>query len=870
VGSLMNIDYQNPTQLIHDSPTAYPLNPGWLMPISLVAGLAAAGPLAGGILFRCGYRKLGWVSGVLFGLLGLLIFVLVILWSMDWYWITLTLTGVHLLSGIILILLVINPYRTFQAHHPLPPKIRGMYREVIAGLFGGAFLGGLLGMIGTIGYLFLVDWLLSTLMPVIFEDSFTMYRLSTGILFFIIAGSIAGGLLGRFRPQITVGQMFLYGLGLLWARYTWSFFLEGAIAIPGFQAGAATGGGWEAISLSFSVSNFLIGFWWSAFLLFFMIAPAGKLGKLSRAAQVVGINLAAAVTLSIMLGYPADMFLALGRYFERQAFTTKALWCYEHGLNKEPANQVASYLQYQVALLHHKLGNREKAKQGFNRVVAKYTANAELVKKASRFLDNLERVSVSKRAVLPGVETRTEYKGSYCVPNSLALAMRYWGSTVTARSIGKRITGLGSGTFVVNQRWFAEQEGFRHDFLPMAGLDDIKRCIDAGFPVLVYVPQHAFVVVGYDDALETFVTYDIATDDIWVEYLQKDFIKAWKKQATTLVLAYPPDKEPLIPADIHERLTRFSENYLHFQLHYFDAPANSISVPHLLKAAGDTGEFFFPVTILYVDFPGLRNTLIKQYDPERISQAIKTYFWNDFDEGVHLWGQYHDERWASSDWALQYSIEYLIGQQRFDLIDALITRIDEEGQVSEGMSADLGMIELARGTFERGVNRLIRAEKTLNPFYVGLASLKMGNLQGAIRELVKTLTEFHGEVYGGSSWNYDQESRWDYHAFTDSAGNLSLDNYGFPDLAIANRILIQAQDYGETRESLEEKWAQWMHLLPYDAPVAEALAKLYEQRLTKLDKGQNAAVYQRVERKLKLAQNRAVRYNITSFAHTNE
>ena len=65
-------------------------------------------------------------------------------------------------------------------------------------------------------------------------------------------------------------------------------------------------------------------------------------------------------------------------------------------------------------------------------------------------------------------------------------------------------------------------------FLPMAGLKDIKECIDAGFPVLVYVPAHVFAIFGYDEALDTFVTYDIATNDVWVEYLQKDFIKAWK------------------------------------------------------------------------------------------------------------------------------------------------------------------------------------------------------------------------------------------------------------------------------------------------------------------------------------------------------
>jgi hypothetical protein len=327
------------------------------------------------------------------------------------------------------------------------------------------------------------------------------------------------------------------------------------------------------------------------------------------------------------------------------------------------------------------------------------------------------------------------------VPNSLALAMRYWGSDITARGIGERITGLGSGTFVVNQSWFAEQEGFRHDFLPMAGLDDIKQCIDAGFPVLVYVPAHVFAIVGYDEALETFVTYDVATHDVWVEYIQKDFIKAWKRQATTLVLAYPPEKEALIPGNVRDRLIRLSDNYLHYQLHSLDAPIDSISIPHLFRAAGKTGEFFLPITILYSNFPGLRKTISEKYNTELVIDSIKRYFWDDFDEGMHLWGQYHNERQAAPDWAMRSSVQYLIGQERLDLVEELITRIDGEGQVSKDMLAEVGMIDLAHGKFERGLDRLKRAGEDEKPLYVGLANLRMEDDQRSIRELVKTVTE---------------------------------------------------------------------------------------------------------------------------------
>jgi tetratricopeptide (TPR) repeat protein len=455
---------------------------------------------------------------------------------------------------------------------------------------------------------------------------------------------------------------------------------------------------------------------------------------------VPAVNLCAAVALAIMLGYPADLFLALGRHQERKAHISQALWCYQEGLTKAPSGQIASYLQYRAALIHHKLGHRDKARDGFRRVVTKYNQRQELAQQADRFLDNLQHAGTNgRRVVLPGVETRTQYKGAYCVPNSLALAMRFWGASVDARSIGAQITGLGTGTYVVDQSWYAQQHNFRHDFLPMADLADIKTCIDAGFPVLVYVPAHVFAIVGYDEMLKTFVTYDVATQDLWAEYLQEDFIKAWKKQATTLVLAYPEEKALLLPETIRTRLQRNSDNYLHFQLHYLDTRTDAPSIAHLERAAGDNGSFFFPLTILYTEYPSLRTTLNARYDVDQITNAIIAYFGNNFDEGTHLAGQYNDEETADPDWALKTSVEYLIGERRFDQIEQLLARVDSQGQLSGQMQYYNAMAALSQGRYAQGLDRFNRAEGDGKDFYAALASLQMKDRSHALQGLVKTL-----------------------------------------------------------------------------------------------------------------------------------
>jgi tetratricopeptide (TPR) repeat protein len=717
------------------------VSPWFLAILTLVAGPLATGPMIGRMLHhRLGYRALGWLAGAGLGIGGLGLDMAILLWRIEQYGTTLTLLLAH---GICAAAIFWGLTRLFKQRLPAAGGVRcqrGTYRHILTGVAAGALLTALWGVGVASLYMLASDRLLSTLIPVAFDDGLTLFLIAMALVPFLTAGLIAGGLLGWLRPQAGPAQMMGYALALIWAQFTWLASLQITIAVPGFQAGAATDEGWQAILVPFTTGQLLLGTAWSIAMLLYMVQPNALKGKCRRAIWVPAINLCAAVALSLALGYAADFFLALGRHQERKAHISSALWCYQQGLTKAPDPEIASYLQYRAALIHHKLGHSDKARDGFRRVVTTYNQQPMLAQQADRFLDNLQQAQTAdRRVVLPGVETQTQYTGAYCVPNSLALAMRYWGAKVDARSIGAKITGLGTGTYVVDQRWYAEQHDFRHDFLPMAGLADIKTCIDSGFPVLVYVPAHVFAIVGYDERLKTFVTYDVATQDLWTEYLQDDFIKAWKKQATTLVLAYPEAKAHLLPPAIRDRLTRASDNYLHFQLHYLDTLSDSPSISHLQRAAGENAAFFFPVTILYTEFPSLRPSLDARYDADQISDTIVSYFGNNFDEGTHLAGQRHDEGRADPDWALKSSVEYLIGQHRFEQIEQLLARVDTQGQLSGRMQYYNAMLALSQGRYETGLDRFNRASGDSKHFYAALASLQMENQPHALQGLVKAL-----------------------------------------------------------------------------------------------------------------------------------
>jgi hypothetical protein len=96
--------------------------------------------------------------------------------------------------------------------------------------------------------------------------------------------------------------------------------------------------------------------------------------------------------------------------------------------------------------------------------------------------------------------------------------------------------------------------------------------------------------------------------------------------------------------------------------------------------------------------------------------------------------------------------------------------------------------------------------------------------------------------------------------FIDRKESIDLDDFGFPVISLANRLLIQQADFGESRESLEKSWQKWLNHEPFDAPVARRLAEIYRQDLARIDAKTDSNAVQRLERKLRRTEARAQRY----------
>ena len=176
-------------------------NPLLTAVIALVAGPLAASPMAGRTLHRLGHRALGWAVGGGSGLAGIGLFLGLYLWRTEQCWVALTLLLAHVACAGTLALVLAGPCRRHRLAMQMQAPERGTYRQILAGMSAGALLSTLLGVITASLYLLTSDRLMSTLMPVAFEDEFTLFLLSVSLFPMVTAGVIGGGLLGWLRPR---------------------------------------------------------------------------------------------------------------------------------------------------------------------------------------------------------------------------------------------------------------------------------------------------------------------------------------------------------------------------------------------------------------------------------------------------------------------------------------------------------------------------------------------------------------------------------------------------------------------------------------------------------------------------------------------
>ncbi|HSQ25513.1 MAG TPA: C39 family peptidase [Anaerolineales bacterium] len=165
---------------------------------------------------------------------------------------------------------------------------------------------------------------------------------------------------------------------------------------------------------------------------------------------------------------------------------------------------------------------------------------------------------------LQGVEYEDQHgRWNYCAPANLSMALSFWGWEGNRDVVGPFLKPEEKDKNVMPYE-MADYVQEHTDLLVVTrvggDLDDLKRFVASGYPVLVEKGTflrdltgvvswmgHYQVVTGYDDALEVFTTQDsFVKADHQVTYA--DMIKGWRTFNYVYMIIFPPEKEGEIMA----------------------------------------------------------------------------------------------------------------------------------------------------------------------------------------------------------------------------------------------------------------------------------------------------------------------------------
>jgi hypothetical protein len=269
--------------------------------------------------------------------------------------------------------------------------------------------------------------------------------------------------------------------------------------------------------------------------------------------------------------------------------------------------------------------------------------------------------STLKRVVIPGIEARTEYKAAYCVPNSLGLILNFWGDRTGAKRIGAEITQLDRGSLITDEVFFSESRGFASLVLPLRTLDDIFKLIDRGIPVLAFIPGHVIAVFGYDKVLQTIVTYDVNTYDIWDDQRWSEFSQDWSHMYNTLGIVVPKARLPELREALGGKIDEQNEAYLQFLMAKIKGDDPDKALRHVGRAAGH-GFFFADWDYEYMigrrPLPAVPDSAIAQfmmgqdvYESQILEYLRSLYQREDYGKAIAFIERYRKENRLSSGMA---------------------------------------------------------------------------------------------------------------------------------------------------------------------------------------------------------------------------
>jgi len=425
------------------------------------------------------------------------------------------------------------------------------------------------------------------------------------------------------------------------------------------------------------------------------------------------------------------------------------------GSAKELYAKTIPYIRHDALLasLHHRQGvlnvlNRdyEQALSLFKKVMADYSENLEVYKKASKYVESFEknkRVTDKGRKIL-SVRHRTFQQAASCFPNSLSVILSFYErDPISTRQLSYGIKeGFDEGTFIWKADSFLTKKGYKLITAFWQNRETLITLLEANYPVLIYVPGHVYTLYGYDSNMEMFFTYDTAKLNRWNDNAFRELQKTWMDGGFLMSVVIRKGDE---------------KNLQHL-------------VPQLFRHA-NIYQFWQKIQIShYYEF---RDNYWKDYDRYKLSEMIglEGLKLNDFSlhkNGFHPF-PWNADKWheeilpvLEKPWAMEWNvferfILYLLYHNEVDKAQHLIhmyqSHLNEEFQPVSDRFLDLTLATEVAANNEEEIlsvsNKLIGKldENELGSYwgyyFKGRSLVKKGDLQGAVQLLLPVINNLN-------------------------------------------------------------------------------------------------------------------------------
>ena len=145
-----------------------------------------------------------------------------------------------------------------------------------------------------------------------------------------------------------------------------------------------------------------------------------------------------------------------------------------------------------------------------------------------------------------------------CLPLVINVVSKYWGeelSLLEAEQIAKKYIGI-KGSVMIEGIELAEKHGLK-GYVYRGSLDDIKRKIDQGIPVIVILPgihetiQHANIICGYDPDESRILTYVPEPETVGA-IPETRFQQDWEQDDMVSIVLVPQDMKQIVEKEDHK------------------------------------------------------------------------------------------------------------------------------------------------------------------------------------------------------------------------------------------------------------------------------------------------------------------------------